>query len=650
MEDNKTEFKPIMSPDKEYGEINAYVVFWGLFYAAVFALAIGFLCLKIAQTIDAFAPVSIMAMGMAMVLKRKDPFPENVHIQAIASAGTNMIGGAMFILPAFYILNIKMSYMAMTVPIVLGGVMGVMMSIVFRKYFCEDMHHEYPFPAGRAAVGVLTSGEGASAKLMIISGLAAFFYDLAIGTFGWWNGVINTLTFSWGQKFASNNRLAFALDTEAALLGIGYYTGIRYALIIFAGSFFSWFVCNPVIYYIGQAMGNPAINVGSLLVPKMMAISEVPVDLMFVRYVRFIGIGMLAMGGVIGLLKMGGVVKKVFGTAIKETFAGKNVATVKLLRTQQDIPLKTVVITMAAMIALFGISFHMICANTLLQTLLAVVIVIIFTFMLSVVGITSIAFTGSEPVSGMTIFMLMAASLVMLATGLKGTQGIIAVLFMSAFLGTTLGMSGNFMSELKVAHLTGATPKKMQFWQIIAAIMVAFLSVGIVMLLNKAYGYTGNTVLKAPQANMFATMSQAFMEGGSGHIPLMMAGAFFALMLWMVNVPVLAFALGAYLPMEINSPLLVGAMIAWLVSKSSKDKDIAEARVARGEIVSSGLVAGGALGGLVTALIKIFEYDWFMAHWAETPGATGITIVIYAAMGFMVYKLAISGKDKKQEA
>ena len=637
MEGKNHDFTPMMDPKKDYNEIKPYVVFWGLFYAALFALAISYLGLKIAQTIDAFAPVSILAMGMAALLKRKDSFPENVHIQAIASAGTNMIGGSIFILPAFFILNIQMTYVSMMIPILLGSVMGVMMAIIFRKYFCVDMHKEYPFPAGRAAVGVLTSNEGASAKLMIISGLAGFAYDMVINTFGWWQEVVNSLSFSWGQKLAGNYRLAFALDTEAALLGIGYYTGMKYAMIICAGSFFSWFVCMPVVYYMG---GDHMIAIGS----KMVALKDVPVDVLFSKYVKYIGIGMLAMAGIIGLLKMGGVVKQVFATAIRETFSGKAVHHDSLLRTERDISMKTLSITMIAMVALFGISFHIICANTVMQSVMAVVIVVVFAFMLSVVGISSIAFTGSEPVSGMTIFMLMVAALVMLGTGLQGQQGVIAVLFMSAFLATTLGMAGNFMSELKVAYLTGATPKKMQQWQIISAIMVSILCVGVVMLLNQAYGFTGKTVLQAPQANMFATMAQTFMEGGGAHAPLMMAGAFFAIILWMLNVPVLAFALGSYLPMEINTPLLVGALISWLVSRSSKDKGLCEARLHRGEIVSSGLVAGGALGGLVSAVVKIMGANWFMQEWSETPGATYIAIVVYLGLCFMVWKIAMKGK------
>ncbi|MEI6286152.1 MAG: OPT family oligopeptide transporter [Bacillota bacterium] len=637
MEGKNHDFTPMMDPKKDYNEIKPYVVFWGLFYAALFSLAIGYLCLKIGQTIDAFAPVSILAMGTAVLLKRKDAFPENVHIQAIASAGTNMLGGAMFILPAFFILKIQMTYVSMMIPIVLGSVMGIMMSIIFRKYFCVDMHKEYPFPAGRAAVGVLTSNEGASAKLMIISGFAGFFYDLVINTFGWWQEVVNSLTFTWGQKLATNYRIAFSLDTEAALLGIGYYTGMRYASIICAGSFFAWFVCMPVIYYMG---GDHAIMIGS----KMIALKEVPVDVLFSKYVKYIGIGMLAMGGIIGLLKMSGVVKQVFKTAVKETFSGKVAHHSTMLRTDRDISMKTITITMIAMVVLFGISFHLMCANTITQTIMSVVIVVVFAFMLSVVGISSIAFTGSEPVSGMTIFMLMVASLVMLGTGLQGQQGVIAVLFMSAFLATTLGMAGNFMSELKVAHLTGATPKKMEQWQVVSAIMVSILSVGVVMLLDSAYGFTGKTVLSAPQANMFATMAQTFMEGGGAHAPLMMAGAIFAILLWMLNVPVLAFALGAYLPMEINTPLLIGALISWLVSRSSKDKGVCEARLHRGEIVSAGLVAGGALGGLLSAVIRIMGINWFMDEWSATPEATYIAIVVYFGLCFMVWKIAMKGK------
>lgn len=635
---NSTSSEPQMSPHKEYEEINSYVVFWGLFYAAMFALAVGYLCLKIGQTVDAFAPVSVMAMGMAVMLKRKNSFAENVHIQAIASAGTNGIGGAMFILPAFYILgNNTISYFQMAVPIVLGGLLGVFIAAIFRRYFCEDMHHVYPFPQGRAAAEVLTSGEGNKAKLMLASGAVALVYDFILNSLGWWQEVIASTSFSWGQQLSDKFKLNFSLDNESALLGIGYFTGLRYAAIITAGSFFAWFVCIPMIYYLA---GDHHMVVKG----KDILLANAPINAVFREYVRHIGIGMLAMAGIIGLLSMSSVVSKVIKTIVASIFKKNEGTQQTLLRTQQDMSMPMIVSGIVIVTLLFTLFFHVFLSQSVLQTVLALVIVSVFAFLFSVVGIGSIAFTGTEPVSGMTIFMIIVSAVILGSTGMHGDVGITAILMMSAFLCTALGVSGNFMSELKVAHLLGATPRKMQQWQLVSATLTGALSIGVVILINQAYGFVGPTALPAPQANAMAAIVQPLMEGGQAHWPLYMAGAFFAVILWMVKVPPLAFALGAYLPMEINLPLLVGGFISHLVSHSSKDELLNSLRLSQGETVASGLIAGGAIGSLISALLRISGVDYFMEAWVETPMATYLGVVAYLLLCALLYKKAMDAK------
>ncbi|WP_371363776.1 hypothetical protein SRRS_46620 [Sporomusa rhizae] len=636
-QNNFDSHEPPMSPHKDYQEINTYVVCWGLFYAAIFALAVGYLCLKIGQTVDAFAPVSIMAMGMAVMLKRKNAFPENVHIQAIASAGTNGIGGAMFILPALYILgNNSLSYFQLAVPVILGGLLGVLIAAVFRRYFCEEMHHAYPFPAGRAAAEVLNSGEGSKAKLMIFSGTIALIYDFILNSLGWWQEVIASQTFSWGQQLAAKTKLAFSLDSETALLGIGYFTGLRYAAIITAGSFFSWFICIPVIYYLA---GEHHMIVGG----KDILLANAPVNAVFREYVRHIGIGMLAMAGVIGLLSMSKAVSNVVKTAVRGLFK-RNSDSTNQLRTQQDIPMPYIVIGSCVIIGLFTLFFHITFAQSILQTVLALVIVVAFAFLFSVVGISSIAFTGTEPVSGMTIFMLIVSAVVLGSTGMHGSVGTAAILMMAAFLCTSLGVSGNFMSELKVAHLLGATPRKMQQWQLVSVTLTGVLSIGVMILINQAYGFVGQGALPAPQANAMAVVLQPLMEDGTAHWPLYMAGAFFAVILWMVQVPVLAFALGTYLPMEINTPLLVGGLISHFVSHSSKDELLNSLRLSQGQTIAAGLVAGGAIGSLISAILRIMGVNYFMDNWVETPEATYLGAFCYLLLCAFLYKKAMDAK------
>lgn len=640
-EEVKTELhEPIMSPQKEYVEINGYVVFWGLFYAALFALAVGYLCLKIGQTVDAFAPVSVLAMGMAVMFKRKNAFPETVHIQAIASSGTNVLCGAMFILPAIYILKMpSLSFFQMIVPIILGGLLGVFLSVMFRRYFCEEMNSVYPFPAGRAAAEVLSSSEGSKAKLMIVSGTLAMAYDFVLNSLGWWKEGISSAAFSWGQVLEDKLKLSFGLDSDAALLGIGYFTGLRYAAIIAAGSFFSWFVCVPIVYYLGGT--HPMVIDGQTVM-----LADAPVRAVFSNYVRHVGIGMLAMAGVIGLLTMAGVVKDVVVRALKDIFTPNKTVQVEILRTQRDLPMSVLVLGIIATVVLFAIFFHIYYAQTFLQTILAFLIVLILGFLLSVVGISSIAFTGNEPVSGMTIFMIILSAVVLASTGMTGDVGIIAILMMAAFLGTTIGVAGNFMSELKVAYLVGATPKRMQLWQLVGVIVSAVVSVGVLLLLNHAYGFTGPDALPAPQANAMAAIVQPLMSGGSAHWPLYMAGALFAVVLWMIGVPPLAFALGSYLPMEINLPVLVGGLISHLVSHSSDDKDTNELRLSEGSTIASGFVAGGAIGSLISAVLRIAGIDWFAKAWHATQGATYLGIVMYLVLCVFMYNVAVKVKAK----
>ena len=628
-------YAPPMAPDKSYVEINAYVIGWGLFFAALFALAVGYLCLKIGQTVDAFAPVSVLAMGMAVLFKRKNAFPETVHIQAIASAGTNIIGGVMFILPALFILQLdsQLSFAEMVIPIILGGVLGVLLATTFRRYFCEEMDAAYPFPSGRAAAEVLSCNEGSKAKVMVFSGLLAMDYDFVLNSLGWWQEVLSTMTFSWGQAAADKYKLAFSLDNDAALLGIGYFTGLRYAAIIAAGSFFSWFVCIPVVYYLG---GDHIMTIGG----QSVLLANASIDDVFSQYVRHIGIGMLAMAGIIGLVSMSGVVGRVMKRAALDMFSSSGTSATDLLRTQQDMPMSQIVTGTLAMDLLFILFFHVTCSQSITQTLLAGVIIIIFSFMLSVVGISSIAFTGNEPVSGMTIFMIIVSAVLMGNAGMSGSSGIIAILIMAAFLCATLAVAGNFMSELKVAYLTGATPKKMQQWQIVSIIVTSFVSVGVIFLLNHAYGYTGPGALAAPQANAMAAIVKPMMDGGAAPWPLYMAGAFFAFILWMMKVPPLAFALGAYLPMEINTPVLIGGLVSYFVSHSSKDEALNELRLSEGSTIASGFVAGGAIGSLISAVLHIGGVDWFLKDWVTTPGATYLGIVAYLGMCAVIYCVA----------
>ena len=471
------------------------------------------------------------------------------------------------------------------------------------------------------------------------SGLIALVYDFILNSLGWWEEVIRTTAFKWGTALADQTKLNAAVDTDAALLGLGYFTGLRYAAIIAAGSFFSWFVCIPIVYYLAP---EHIMQINGHAVP----LAEAPIRKVFLDYVRHIGIGMLAMAGIIGLLNMSKVVASVVKNAVLDIFSSKTVD-VNLLRTQRDVPTSWIGAGILLCTVLFAAYFHFMYAESLSQTIVAFLIVLIMSFLLSVVGISSIAYTGTEPVSGMTIFMIIISAVCLTAAGMTGKVGMIAVLMMASFIGTTIGMAGNFMSELKVAHMTGATPKKMEQWQIVGTILCAVLSVGVMILLNDAYGFVGDHALNAPQANAMAAIIEPMMTGGSAQWPLYMAGALFAIILWMVKVPPLAFALGTYLPMEINTPLLIGGLIAYFVQNSTKDKELADLRFSKGSTIASGLVAGGAIGSLFSAVLRIAGVDVFAQDWVETPEATYLSIVMYLLLCVFLYKVAMYVKAKK---
>ena len=373
---------------------------------------------------------------------------------------------------------------------------------------------------------------------------------------------------------------------------------------------------------------------------ETMLLANAPVDAVFSQYVRHIGIGMLAMSGIIGLLSMSGVVVRVVKRAVADLFSKGASSSGMLLRTQQDLPMTQIVFGSLLMTILFAVFFHVMCAESLTQTVIAFVLVMLFALMLSVVGISSIAFTGNEPVSGMTIFMIIVSAVVMGGAGMAGKTGIIAILMMASFLCATLAVSGNFMSELKVAYITGATPKKMQQWQLVSIVLAGIVSVGVVFLMHHAYGFTGEGALAAPQANAMAAIVKPMMDGGDAPWPLYMAGAFFAVLLWMMKIPPLAFALGSYLPMGINTPVLVGGLISYFVSHSSDDAKVNAKRLSEGNTVASGFVAGGAIGSLISAVLHIAGIDWFAKAWAVSPAATFAGIVAYFVLCIFLYAMA----------
>lgn len=587
------EYVPIMHPAHDYAEVTPYSVGMGLILAVIFSAAAAYLGLKVGQVFEAAIPIAIIAVGLSGALKKKNALGQNVIIQSIGACSGVIVAGAIFTLPALYILQAKypditVNFMQIFLSSLLGGVLGILFFIPFRKYFVKDMHGKYPFPEATATTQVLISGEakgaksGGQAKLLVIASLIGGIYDYIVATFGWWAETITTTAYSWGATLAHKAKFMLSCNTGAAVLGLGYIVGLKYAFVIFAGSAFVWWFIIPLLGAYGAGFAD--------LMPQEI----------FSGYARSIGIGGIAMSGIIGIIKSWSVIQQAIGLAGKEL---KGTAEKKAtVRWQQDISMKYiayfVIFALIAVLAFFWFGV----IHTFWQALIAWVVVTVIAFLFTTVAANAIAIVGSNPVSGMTLMTLIIASGVFVAIGLSGTSGIVASMVLGGVVCTALSMAGGFVTDLKIGYWLGSTPKKQESWKFLGTLVSAATVGAVIMMLNKVYGFAGSSAMAAPQANAMAGVIEPMMTGGTTPWTLYIIGAILAILLNWLGVPALAFCLGMFLPLGLNTPLLVGGLVAWLVSKSSKDAEVVKARSDRGTLISSGLIAGGALFGVFAAV------------------------------------------------
>lgn len=608
-------YRPIMHPAHDYREVTPYSVTMGLVLAVIFSAAAAYLGLKVGQVFEAAIPIAIIAVGMSSALKKDNPLGQNVIIQSIGACSGVIVAGAIFTLPALYILQAKypditVNFLEIFLSSLLGGVLGILFFIPFRKYFVKDMHGKYPFPEATATTQVLASGIGKAsaksngqAKTLVIASLIGGIYDYLVETFGWWAGSLDTMVTGWGQTLAAKTKLALSCNTGAAVLGLGYIIGLKYAFIIFAGSIFVWWVIIPLF--------------GTYGAPEITALAPGEI---FSDYARLIGIGGIAMAGIIGIVKSWGIIREAVGLAGRE-LKGNKVGE-KTIRWQTDISMKHVVFFIAIALAAVLIFFWIGVIHTFWQALVAWVVVTLIAFLFTTVAANAIAIVGSNPVSGMTLMTLIIASAIFVGIGLSGTSGIVASMVIGGVVCTALSMAGGFVTDLKVGYWLGSTPRKQESWKFLGTLVSAATVGGVILLLNQVYGFTGDNALVAPQANAMAKVIEPLMMGGDTPWILYMVGAVLALILNWLGVSALAFCLGMFIPLSLNTPLLVGGAIAWFVGTRSKDKAVNDARRDRGTLISSGLIAGGALFGVFAALTRFlgFEYnnpmDAISVQWA----------------------------------
>lgn len=631
-------YQPIMSPDKVYPEINIWSVVWGLIMAVVFSAAAAYLGLKIGQVFEAAIPIAIIAVGVSTVTKRKNALGENVIIQSIGACSGVIVAGAIFTLPALYILqakypDIQVNFMQIFLSSLFGGFLGILFLIPFRKYFVADMHGKYPFPEATATTQVLVSGEkgGNQAKILLIAGLIGGFYDFAIATFGAWAETVSTRIVGAGVALADKYKLVLKLNTGAAVMGLGYIVGLKYAAIICAGSFVGWFVILPVIAYFADGMTIP---VGANIVK---VIGQMSAEEIFRNYVRPIGIGGIAMSGMIGIYKSRKIILQAFGLAANE-LTGKGETKKIDLRTQRDIPMKIIAIGILVMTVVLFVFFYFGVVPNIVHALVGLGVVMIIAFLFTTVAANAIAIVGTNPVSGMTLMTLIIASLIMVSVGLSGTAGMVAALIIGGVVCTALSTAGGFITDLKIGYWLGNSPYKQETWKFLG-VLVSAATVGVViMILNQTYGFTGEKALVAPQANAMAAVIEPMMSGQAAPWMLYAAGAFLALTLNMIGVPALAFSLGMFIPLDLNTPILVGGLINHIVTTRSKDEKLNNARSEQGTLIASGFIAGGALMGVTAAIIRFAGFNFVNEHWFESNGAQWLGIVMFLALcGYMIF-------------
>ncbi len=595
-------YRPIMHPAHDYPEVTPYSVTMGLLLAVIFSAAAAYLGLKVGQVFEAAIPIAIIAVGLSGALKKQNPLGQNVIIQSIGACSGVIVAGAIFTLPALYILQAKypeisVNFFQIFLSSLLGGVLGILFFIPFRKYFVKDMHGKYPFPEATATTQVLASGLGkessnaGQAKTLVISSLIGGLYDYLVETFGWWTSTLNTMATSWGQTLTEKTKLVLSCNTTAAVLGLGYIIGLKYAFIIFAGSVFVWWVLIPLMGTYGAA--------------EITALSPTEI---FADYARLIGIGGIAMAGIIGIVKSWGIIREAVGLASRELKG--NAASAKTIRWQTDISMKHIVFFVTIALVVVFLFFWLGVINTFWQALVAWVVVTVIAFLFTTVAANAIAIVGSNPVSGMTLMTLIIASAIFVGIGLNGTSGIVASMVIGGVVCTALSMAGGFVTDLKVGYWLGSTPKKQESWKFLGTLVSAATVGGVILLLNQVYGFTGENALVAPQANAMAKVIEPLMMGGDTPWILYMVGAILALLLNWLGVPALAFCLGMFIPLQLNTPLLVGGAVAWFIGSRSKDKSVNSARADRGTLISSGLIAGGALFGVFAALTRFLGFEY----------------------------------------
>lgn len=640
------EYEPLMKPTVQYREVTPWSIVWGLLMAVIFSAATAYLGLKVGQVFEAAIPITIIAVGVSGATHRKDPLGENVIIQSIGACSGMIVAGAIFTLPALYILQHKypeltVNFLQVFLSSLLGGILGILFLIPFRKYFVKDMHGKYPFPEATASTQVLISGErsGSQAKPLLVAGIVGGLFDFAVAAFGAWNENFTSRCCELGTTIADKAKLVFSINTSAALLGMGYIVGLKYAAIICAGSVAVWWIIVPAISLIFPDMTIVEATPDAAAITAANASPE-----QLFGYAKSIGIGGIAMAGIIGVIKSWSVIKSAF-TLVGKIFKGNSEAE-DAPRTQRDLSMKIIAIGSLLTIIVTTLFFYFdVMGGNLLFTIVGILIVAIIAFLFTTVAANAIAIVGSNPVSGMTLMTLILSSIIMVVVGLKGTGGMVAALIMGGVVCTALSSAGAFITDLKIGYWLGATPKKQETFKFLGILVSAATVGGVIMILNKAYGFTpdNSDVMAAPQARAMAAVIEPLMSGQGAPWLLYGIGAVISIVLTMCGVSALAFALGMFIPLQLNLPLIVGGLVNWYVNSRSSDVSLNQRRNEKGTLLASGFIAGGALMGVVSAGMQFGGLNFANAAYLSSPISQVVSLIAYVALIIYLAKASLKG-------
>lgn len=630
------EYKPIMSSDINPREATPWSVIWGLVMVIIFSATTAYLGLKVGQVFEAAIPIAIIAVGISGAAKRKGALGENVIIQSIGACSGNVVAGAIFTLPALYILqakypDISVDFAKVFLASFLGGALGILFLIPFRKYFVKEMHGKYPFPEATATTQVLVSGQkgGGSLTLLLKSGIIGGLYDFIVATFGLWNENFTSRVCSLGETVADKAKFVFKINTGAAVLGMGYIVGLKYATIICAGSVIVWWVIVPLISLIFP----------ELIVANGVSAASASPEQIF-SYARSIGIGAIAMAGIIGIIKSRKIIVSAVSLAGRE-MKKKGEESKETVRTQRDLPMKLIVVgTIITLLIIFLFFWFGAMQGNIMYAIAGILLVAVIAFLFTTVAANAIAIVGSNPVSGMTLMALILSSIIMVSVGLKGTGGIVASLLMGGVICTALSMAGSFVTDLKIGYWLGTTPAKQESFKFLGTLVAAVTVGGVMIVLNKTYGFTGDA-LAAPQAHAMAAVIEPLMNGGSAPWLLYGIGCLIAIVLTACNVSALAFALGMFIPLELNLPLLVGGLVSWYVKNRTNDEKLRNAYNERGTLIASGFIAGGALMGVVSAALRFGGINLVLDSWLANTMSELVSLVAYVALVAVFVKMSV---------